>query len=485
VRITILRALRVGFPFTLAVLLMAQAAGTESPHLNAADTGTPDPPVRIGRSEKVCQLTGEIDWETGLPTAAKTFTSAGLDAADLGYPVEHGDKLILLFGDSWPPPHGGGAAGELPPDDAVGVTTRKDPPTEKDGRCLELEVHHRSRPTKAFLPATILGPTRVKQGFFNVPSGGVTAAGHLFAFFWTDHCSDPTPLRPLTGNPLARPPRVPGRDCPEVDGRNSIGRGVLARSDDEANTFSHVVSMPTGFVYSTAINSNLQPDLPQDQRLGIFIFSAPRYRASVPYLAYAAVESLADPATWRFFTGRTAEGKPIWVTYDEWQRSPAGNVPQPAGWRPPGGAELFTPNSDMERCVGEFSVTWNAPLHMWLMLYNCDFGGIKARVAPAPWGPWSAPTHMFVPEDKLGCHLVMTAEGCGNRRNYWPRRKDRKFVGGGLYAPFVLNRFTTQASGDGPGRRATIYWVVSSWNPYQVSVIRATLQSDFAGPLEH
>jgi hypothetical protein len=321
----------------------------------------------------------------------------------------------------------------------------------------------------------------VKQGFFNVPSGGVTAAGHLFAFFWTDHCSEPTSLRPLPGNPLARPPAVHGHDCPETDARNSIGRGVLARSDDDGNTFSHVVPMPTGFVYSTAINTNLQTDLPPDQKLGVFIFSTPRYRVSVPYLAYAPVESLENPATWRFFTGRTAEGKPIWVTHDEWQRSPAGRGSQPGGWRPPEGAELYTPRLDAERCVGEVSVTWNVPLHKWLMLYNCDFGGIKSRIAPAPWGPWSAPTQMFSPEDKLGCHLVMREDGCGNRRNYWPKHKDGKFEGGGLYAPFVLNRYTTPAGGDGPGRRATIYWVVSSWNPYEVSVIRTTLQSDSAG----
>jgi hypothetical protein len=39
-------------------------------------------------SQKVCQLTGDVDWETGQPTAARTLTNFGLDAVDLGYPVE-------------------------------------------------------------------------------------------------------------------------------------------------------------------------------------------------------------------------------------------------------------------------------------------------------------------------------------------------------------------------------------------------------------
>ena len=58
-----------------------------------------------GSTQKVCQLLGDVDWETGQPTAARTFSNGGLLAADLGYPVEHLGKLILLFGDSWPPPH--------------------------------------------------------------------------------------------------------------------------------------------------------------------------------------------------------------------------------------------------------------------------------------------------------------------------------------------------------------------------------------------
>ena len=34
------------------------------------------------KSEKICQLIGEIDWETGRPTAAKTLSSFGLETRD-------------------------------------------------------------------------------------------------------------------------------------------------------------------------------------------------------------------------------------------------------------------------------------------------------------------------------------------------------------------------------------------------------------------
>jgi hypothetical protein len=464
-------------------LIPLSSADTGASIMPLRDSGSPVAVRMIGDTEKVCQLTGEKDWDTGQPTAARTFSNFGLDACDLGYPVEHDGKLIILFGDSWPPPHGGGPAGEIPPDDAVGMTTRTAPPNKEDGRCLEITVHH--TPAKKFAPAAIVGPNRVKQGFFNVPSGGVSVGGALYGFFWTNHCSDPNKLSPSPGDPLVRPPAQGG--CPETDDRNSVGRGVLARSDDDGRTFSNVVPMPEGFVYTTAANTGPLQDVPADQRLGVFIFAAPRYRASVPYLAYAPVESFADTATWRFFTGLGPNGQPTWVSRDQWNRGrPVPSRPAPAGFRPPwsplGEPELFTPKMPAGQSVGELSVTWNHVLHLWLMLYGGP-GGMLARVARAPWGPWSEATRILGGEDWLACHLLMTADGCGNRRDYWPGgHKNGKFVGGGLYAPYVLNRYTTAAGVGAPGGSScTIYWVVSTWNPYEVTVMRTTLQVDGGG----
>jgi hypothetical protein len=460
----------VGVTVRIVGLLAAQAVvlGCAS----AAGSDAPPPLNRIGVSEKVCQLTGDVDWGTGRPTAARTFANAGLDATDLGYPVEHAGKLFLLFGDSWPPDHGH-LPPDVPPDDAVGVTIRKDPPGS-DGKCLELEVHHNPSGRKTFAPSRIVGPAPVKQGFFNVPSGGVSVAGGLFAFFWTDHCANPHPLLPSPGHPLGRPPA--GQGCPETDDSNSIGRGVLARSDDEGRTFHDVVPLPRGFVCATAVNSRFEPDLPTDQKLGVFIFAAPRYRASVPYLAYAPVESLANPDTWRFFTGLSADGKPKWVARPQWRQSTP-NLLAPAEWNAPGQAEVFAPGTNAERCIGEFSVTWNRPLQLWLMLYSCKGSGtpsIEARTAPAPWGPWSEPTLLLSHADDLGCRLWMAPDGCANRRSFFPKQPNGKFLSG-LYAPFVLNRYTTPA--DGHGRRATIYWLLSTWNPYEVTVMRTTLEA--------
>lgn len=49
---------------------------------------------------------------------------------------------------------------------------------------------------------------------------------------------------------------------------------------------------------------------------------------------------------------------------------------------------------------------------------------------------------------------------------------------GAFYAPFVIDRFTQDATPTGPGqpKRATIYWLLSTWNPYVVVVMQSTLE---------
>jgi hypothetical protein len=414
-----------------------------------------------------------------------TFSTFGVNAVDLGFPVEHNGKLLLLFGDTWPASHAGDQTGEISPDDSVGVTQRQAPPTGPDQGCLDLQFHANG---KVFVSPAVVSDPGIRQGLFNVPASGVSVDGALYAAFWTDHCANPTQLDVSPDDPLQRPPpRPPGADdpkdvgCPETDLSNSLGRAVLARSDDEALTFSQVADMPIGFAYPVFA-------LAPGASGGVYVFGVPRYRTSIPYLAYAPSDGFADPATWRYFSGRDAAGQPRWVSLAEW----SGQVDQRSGfkrrWRPPGEAEVFTARADADRCIGEFSVTWNKPLALWLMLYNCG-ATIEARVAPAPWGPWSDPTPLLAFDDSVTCELVMPSAGCGQTTtnaqappqlgdrfwDYWPSKyQNNQFEGGGFYAPFVLDRYTSAASG--AGRAAIIYWLVSTWNPYEVTLMRTTLR---------
>jgi hypothetical protein len=372
-----------------------------------------------------------------------------MGATDLGYPVEHQRGLMLLFGDSWAKDTfnsqvDGDPGNESTPNDAVGQITSRTPPTRT--QCTNLVINDVAGPQgRKFDPATVSGPP-VNQGFFNVPSGGVGVGGDLVAFFWTNHCHAAS-------------------ECPESHESNSVGRSVMASSHDDGRHFHQVVPMPNGFVYATAVDATALEGLPPEQRLGIYVFAVPRYRKSTPYLAYAPPGRLQSPSSWRYFIGRKPNGAPSWTSLDVWNRGIGGR------WEFHSSPELF----DTDRCVGEFSITWNKPLGLWLMLYNCG-EDIVARTANVPWGPWSASTVILSPDrDGVPCRLLMTDRGCGNQKRTQP--PDQSV--GHLYAPFVLNRYTTALSSPSPlsgPRRARIYWLVSTWDPYQVSVMRTDLE---------
>lgn len=241
--------------------------------------------------------------------------------------------------------------------------------------------------------------------------------------------------------------------------------------------------MPSGFVYVSAARPGPQPRPPLDrieppERPALIpVFGVARYRASIPYLALAPQKTFGDPATWSFFAGMSA-GRPIWVSRREWEsgRNASGQ------WTPPAGAQIY-PDSVVdgrdEQCVGEHSATWNAALHSWLLLYVCEPFRVEARTAPQPWGPWSQPAVLLslAQDPWVVCKLIMDqgGSGCGGLQDYW---KTTPPTGGFFYAPFVMERFTQDLTPTGAGetRQAKIYWLVSTWNPYQVVVMQSTLQ---------
>ena len=118
-----------------------------------------------------------------------------------------------------------GPAAEIPPDDSVGFTTRRAPPGN-DGKCLELQLNDQiggqGSSKKVLAPPTIVGPVKVKQGWFNVPSGGVSVDGGLFGF------SGPiiAPVRPGSSPRPTR--RSPGRRRAQPAPRTTIATASAA-----------------------------------------------------------------------------------------------------------------------------------------------------------------------------------------------------------------------------------------------------------------
>jgi hypothetical protein len=428
-----------------------------------------------GRSQKVCQLTGALDreYQSAAPNAA---TQYGVEQTDLGFPVSQDPTAplqhqYLLFGDTGPRWEG---EDEIAPNDSVGYT---DDAQVQVGKCPHLSFVAQNG---SFVSPTVL--PAIPQGGFNVPESGFVANNQLYAFFWTGHTA------------LSDPPQQ--------------GRSVLASTDPlppeqsfqySGQSFHQVYEFSQlNFIY-TAVAIDQQPNVPSatlpgppSGAPGIFVWGVNWYRGDSPRLAYTALTSVRNKAEWWYWKGSDpVTGQPTWAHGDESQAArlfdndfnpnlALASEPNQPGFDPqhPG-------------CVGELSVTYNSYLGQWLMLYNCG-DQVRFRTAAAPWGPWSDPQMLFNPTSDGGyCHFMYAnlqaasppalsggSVGCSQLDAAIEKDKDGNDESGGVYAPFVINRFTTGVQ----GVSTTIYYTLSTWNPYQVVLMTATLVPATASP---
>src|ERR1017187_10196149 len=179
-----------------------------------------DPVWVPGSSQKVCQLVGELDHETGQPTVSRTETNYGLSGNDLGSSFEHSGKLWFLFGDTQPtgtlkgkPNLNADPPRTVSDNDSVGLTSGSniDP-------CLKLDFVRGS--IGAYQSPVVLnaqGKPAIALSNFEVPIAGIDVAGRMFVIFATDDNQQTA----AAGNP------------------GFSTRSVLAVSDDDGNTYHY------------------------------------------------------------------------------------------------------------------------------------------------------------------------------------------------------------------------------------------------------
>ena len=325
------------------------------------------------RSEKICQVSGNWEFQMRSPTRTLTDSRFELTGTDLGFPFEHNGRWFILFGDTRPRDRG-----QDDGRDSLAIVNGRD----RDG-CPQVSfVSDRFGGGVRFRPLKVPG---VSLGFFEVPTGGFSAFGHMYAFQWTDHLQD------LATGTFSDP----------------IGHTALTRSDDDGRTFRRIYEdLGDRFVYVTpalvrrGTVAGLPPSSSGD---GLLIWAAGAYRDSDPYLAYVPLvseQALESKSSLHYFSGIDAvTGDPTW-SQQELHAQPVFHSADP--------------------CIGEFSVTWEPNLRQWLMLYNCDPHGIIARRANDPWGPWSDPTVVFRHDVDGGFCTFMhagLAAGCGAHLN--------------------------------------------------------------------
>jgi hypothetical protein len=370
--------------------------------------------IVAARATKIAQLVGDYDRERKQPTANLTATRYKLAGTDLGVPFRHKDRIYLLFGDTVGPPKG----------DAIAYTTDTTP---DDG--LDLQFIHDASGT--YQPVRVPG---ISQGGFEVPMEGVSIGGRMYIYHTTD-----------SGGALEM--------NQDGVGASKMGRSVVAVSDDDGQTFTYLYDLSTQHFINVSVvevDSAAWLGLPQKQGTGLVMFGSGAYRRSNVYLAFQPAAEIGTRASMRYFAGLDGSGQPVWSAEEKEAQA------------------LFD-----QPCVGELSVSYNRFIRQWLMLYNCflpQWRGINLRTADQPWGPWSDAQLIFHPWDDQGyCHFMHASW----RQNKCDEVHDpgRENVWAGEYGPYQFEDFAV-----GDDSTTTIYFTMSTWNPYTVVLMKAQLK---------
>ena len=173
-----------------------------------------------------------------------------------------------------------------------------------------------------------------------------------------------------------------------------------------------------------------------------WIFGDGIYRASPIFLARVPLAEIADRAAWRYYPD-FADGA---------------------------GEESAQPLIDVD-CAGELSVRKQPQTGLWLMAYNCGTPerGIHLRTATAPTGPWSEPHLILTPS--MGYQQFMHAREADVGHDDGLSEPGRENEWGGEYGPYLVPEWFSSPE---PGVYSIVY-TLSSWNPYQVHLIRTVM----------
>lgn len=361
-------------------------------------------------------------------------------------------------------PDAGGRADEscglVVPSVSVGATTRVNQLTGEDDRERRVLAHNRTL-SRFGLWGTDLGASFLHDGRTYFLFGDSIAdvepshCGDAIATSTDGDASDGIDLEFLTdagGHYVS--PSVPGTrlECYEVplDGTSANGamyvwfstetmtRSVLARSNDGGASFTRVHDLSSKFFVNVSVVREGDT---------LYLFGSGLYRESEVYLAKVDVAAIEDRSAYRFYAGRDGCGE-LWSADET------------------AAVSLFGP-----ACVGELSAHHDAALGAWTVFYNCgEPRGIQARVAHGPTGPWSEQAMVFEPWQSGGyCHFMHTSHDFENCDQVHDPGRETEW--GGEYGPYVVEG-ASQSLGE---HAAALYFVLSTWNPYNTMLMRTEL----------
>ena len=271
-----------------------------------------------------------------------------------------------------------------------------------------------------------VAPRGIDMRGFNVPVAGISLDSKMYVVVKTNHSrTEPT------------------------------DQSVLTLFDEPRGSFTPVRTisrLPAGKV---VIMSMREPPVPfpglPPGGPHVLIWSSAVYRASNAYLSVVPKAQFESGRDTTYFAGLGPAGGPLWSAKEE-DAKPIVEHPT----------------------IGDLSVTWAPSLRLFLMVYDSrEPRGIVFRYARTPWGPWSEAQMIFTPAMEARDPFIHRP-GRGDRLAgpvFAAGRPDPESVPGGAYAPYVIERFTRQ-----DGDTLTLYYVLSTWNPYVVVLMRSSFR---------
>ena len=170
---------------------------------------------------------------------------------------------------------------------------------------------------------------------------------------------------------------------------------------------------------------------PEAQQGWVYEYGTPSGRAGTVYLSRVQQDQILDATKYQYWNGST------WVT-----NNPAAAKPVLPGTTSSFFFGFF--KTTTYPSAGEMSVQYNEYEKQYIMLYADQNNNVVMRKADRPEGPWSAPTTLVTSSTMPG-----------------------------LYAPMIHPWSSTTNVPESD--RQYLYWNLSTWNDYQVTMMRTDL----------
>lgn len=273
-------------------------------------------------------------------------------------------------------------------------------------------------------------PPGISMAAFETPIGGISLGGQMYVVVRTNHAAD-----------------------------WSTDRSVLTRFTlpDTFQPLRTISQAPAGRFLTQSLHIQPGPiaGLPAGGPF-VFVWGTGYYRQSDAYLLIVPAAAFESGQGTRYFAGMNASGGPTWSANEA-------------------DAQALVKNGTM----GDISVTWCQPLNLWLMTFDSRapaVTGIQFCYSATPWGPWSAAQTIFdeVRDGALGKFIhdpkIQPDDGLEGPV-IGVGHSNPAAVKGGTYAPYVVERWTKVQ-----GSELDLYYVMSTWNPYVVMLMKSRLQ---------